>query len=266
MADGQAQSGNLILRSIDEQGVATLTLNRPDRLNAFNRAMIDEWAEALVACFDDDAVKVVVITGAGRAFCSGGDASDLQTRTHAGPGAGKEYMMRHVYRIARLLEQAEKPVIAAINGLARGGGMDMAMLCDLRIAAESVTLAESYINLGMISGGGGTYFLPRLVGTARALELLWTGDTITARVAEQIGLVSRVVPDEQLMPVVYELAHKIARQPAMAVRYYKRAVYQGLTQQLGSHLDMVSSHLAILRDTDDHRDRLAAQLARKKKS
>jgi enoyl-CoA hydratase/carnithine racemase len=157
-------------------------------------------------------------------------------------------------------------VIAAINGAARGAGLDMALMCDLRIMARSATLAETYINVGLIAGDGGTYYLPRLIGIPRALELFWTGRVVDADEAERIGLVSRVVADEALMPVTYELARAIAAQPFEAVRAYKRAVYQGMTMSLDAHLDMVSSHTSLLRDTPEHRERVEAFLQRRRKS
>jgi enoyl-CoA hydratase/carnithine racemase len=132
--------------------------------------------------------------------------------------------------------------------------------------AQSATLAETYINVGLIAGDGGTYYLPRLIGVARALELFWTGRVVDAAEAERIGLVTRVVADEQLLPVTYDLARTIAAQPFEAVRAYKRAVYQGMTMSLDAHLDMVSSHTSILRDTPEHRERVEAFLQRRRKS
>ena len=162
------------------------------------------------------------------------------------------------------MQQMDKPTIAAINGTARGAGLDMALMCDLRIMADSATLAESYINVGLIAGDGGTWYLPRLIGVPRALELFWTGRLVEAPEAERIGLVNRVVPLAKLMPAARELATQIAKQPFEAVRAYKRSVYQGMSMNLSTHLDMVSSHTSILRDTPDHRERVAAFLARKK--
>src|SRR5690606_8434536 len=132
----------------------------------------------------------------------------------------KNYLWKHVHRIVLTLERADKPVIAAINGLARGAGLDMALMCDLRIMAESATLAESYINMGLIAGDAGTYFLPRIVGTARALELFWTGRVLDAHEAERIGIANRVVADDRLVEAVTETARIIAAQPQEAVRMF----------------------------------------------
>jgi enoyl-CoA hydratase/carnithine racemase len=169
-----------------------------------------------------------------------------------------------VHRIALLMDRLDKPVIAAINGTARGAGLDMALMCDLRIMAESATLAQSYINMGLITGNGGTYYLPRLIGVDRALEIFWTGRTVLSVEAERIGMVTRVVADEALLPTTYELARAIASQPLEAVRAYKRATYQGRTMSLAAHLDMISSHQVYLRRSPDHRARVEAFLNRKK--
>lgn len=239
-------------------GVAVLTLNKPKKLNAFDGEMIGLWAHHLEEAAADPDVNVIVVTGAGRAFCAGGDISDLLSYRDKPSLAFKDYLYREVHKIARLHERIEKPIIAALNGTARGAGLDMALMCDLRIAARSAVFAESYINVGMIAGDGGTYYLPRLIGTARALEMFWTGSEVDAKEAERIGLVNRVVADEALMDVTMDLARKIASQPQAAVRCFKRAVYAGASMNLEAHLDMVSSHMAVLKDTHDHQSRLEA--------
>ena len=254
----------LILFNTDEHGIATITLNRPEKYNAFTKDMINRWAELLEQCEADPAVKVIVLTGAGKAFCSGGDIGAQKDRANNDALERKDFLWRHVHKIAFTMERMDKPTIAAINGAARGAGLDMALMCDLRVMASSATLAESYINVGLIAGDGGTYYLPRLIGTARALELFWTGRAIDAAEAERIGVVNSVVPPDRLMPETYALARAIAGQPFEAVRAYKRAVYQGMSMTLSAHLDMVSSHTSILRDTPDHRARVAAFLERKR--
>ncbi|MCL5742573.1 MAG: enoyl-CoA hydratase-related protein [Acidobacteria bacterium] len=243
-------------------GVGILTLNRPHKLNAFNVAMVDRWSTILEGAINDPDIRVIIVTGAGRAFCAGGDATDMLDGLDAPPSEFKDFLWHHVHAIPKALERLDKPVIAALNGTARGAGLDMALMCDLRIAAESAVFAESYINLGLIAGDGGTYYLPRLIGSARALELFWTGDEISAREAERIGLVNRVVPDDQVMKASMDLARKIAGQPQEAIRYYKRAVRHGTNTTLAAHLDMVSSHMAVLQHTPDHRDRVNAFLNR----
>ena len=141
----------------------------------------------------------------------------------------------------------------------------MALMCDLRIAAESAVFAESYINMGIIAGDGGTFFLPRLIGTARALELFWTGREVSAAEAVQLGFVNQVTADEELASATASLARQIASQPQEAIRCFKRAVYQGMNMALPAHLDMVSSHMAVLQGTAEHQDRIQAFLDRKKR-
>lgn len=247
-----------ILFTCDNSGVGTLMLNRPDRLNAFGPSMLKAWAQTLDDAQADPKVRVIVVTGAGRAFSSGGDVKSMAERSAMSAVARKAYGAEHLHPIPLALQRIDKPVIAAVNGLARGAGMDMALMCDIRIAAVSATFAESYINIGLIAGGGGTYFLPRLVGTAKALELFWTGRTLNATEAEAIGLINQAVPDDEFPRVVSELAAAIAAQPTDAVKTFKRAVRQSMTMDLESHLDMVSSHLAVLRDSPEHLERVKA--------
>jgi enoyl-CoA hydratase/carnithine racemase len=255
-----------ILFNKDSHGVATITLNRPDKYNAFTKEMIIRWGGLLDQCESDPEIKVIVLTGAGKAFCSGGDISAQKDRANNDSLERKDFLFRHVHKIAFTMERMDKPTIAAINGAARGAGLDMALMCDLRIMADTATVAESYINVGLIAGDGGTYYLPRIIGLPRALELFWTGRAVGAAEAERIGLVNNVAPLEKLMDVTYELARQIAVQPFEAIRAYKRSVYQGMSMTLGAHLDMVSSHTSILRDTPEHRAKVAAFLNRKRPS
>lgn len=254
-----------VLFELDENGVAVLTLNRPEKYNAFTLEMIKQWHRYLVQAGANPEVKTIVLTGAGRAFCAGGDANAMKKRAGNDALERKNFLWHHVHSIAREMQQLDKPVIAAINGVARGAGMDMALMCDIRIMAESATLAESYINMGLIAGDGGTWYLPRIVGLDRALELLWTGRVVDATEAEQIGLVTEVVPEGAALTAARELATRIAAQPMEAIRFCKRSLYQGMDMQLATHLDMLSSHLSVLRDTEDHRAKVSAFLNRRKK-
>lgn len=249
---------------VADDGVAVLELNRPERLNAFNRQMIGEWREALAQIADDQRARVVVLTGAGRAFCAGGDADEMTEMQGASNVERKEYLWRSIQKIPLAMERLEQPVIAAVNGTARGAGLDMALMCDIRICAASSTFAESYINMGVISGDGGTWFLPRVIGVSRALELLWTGRVVDAAEAERIGMVNRVVADADVRNEALKLARQIAAQPSQAVALLKRAVYQGLTGSLAGHLDMISSHMAVVFDTPEFNERLNAFHARRK--
>jgi 2-(1,2-epoxy-1,2-dihydrophenyl)acetyl-CoA isomerase len=241
-------------------GIATIRLNRPDRLNAFTPAMLDAWGDAIEACKRDASVRVVVLTGTGRGFCSGGDVRAMKDRHQRDESAfeRKTDMWERIHRIPKLLEDLDKPYIVAINGVAVGAGLDMALMGDIRFAAASARLGESYIKVGFVAGDGGTWFLPRIVGTAKALEMLWTGDIIDAAEAERIGLVNKVLPDDQLLPHTYEFARRLSAAPAMALRLMKRAVYQGLRMDLRASLDMISSHQGVISTTHDHREAVAA--------
>jgi len=246
------------LRFEIEGGIATITLNRPERMNAFTWEMIDAWAEALVECRSNDAVSAVIVTGAGKAFCSGGDIGEMRKRGEQTPLERKSELEAHVHKIPLALEALDKPVIAAINGAATGAGLDLALMTDLRLAAESARLGETYVKVGLVPGAGGAWFLPRLVGTAKALELFWTGDIIDAREAERIGLVNQVVPDAELLATTRALAEKIAAAPPLSVRLIKRAVREGLRSDLRTSLDLISSHYAVAATSADHREAVAA--------
>ncbi|HUN47241.1 MAG TPA: enoyl-CoA hydratase-related protein [Stellaceae bacterium] len=252
------------IRFAIEGAIATITLNRPERMNAFNWEMIDAWAEALEECRRNDAVAAVIVTGAGKAFCSGGDIADMKLRGSMTAIERKHDLQAHVHRIPAALARLDKPVIAAINGAATGAGMDLTLMTDLRIAAESARLGETYVKVGLVPGAGGAWLLPRLVGTAKALELFWTGDLIDAQEALRIGLVNRVVPDAGLMTATRALADRIAAAPPLSVRTIKRAVYQGLESDLPAHLDRISSDYALVTGSEDHREAVAAFLEKRK--
>jgi len=244
--------------------IATITLNRPDRMNAFTWEMVDAWAAALTEAQRDDAVHVIIVTGAGKAFCSGGDIQGMGERQERTPLQRKNELAGHVHRVPLALESVDKPVIAAINGAAAGAGLDLALQCDLRYAAESARLGETYVRVGLVPGAGGTWFLPRLVGTAKALELFWTGELISAAEAEHIGMVNKVLPDAELMSHVREVAEKIARGPQLSVRFIKRAVYQGARIDLRTSLDLISSHYAVVSSSADHKEAVRAYLEKRK--
>ncbi len=210
-----------------EDGIATITLNRPERLNALTAQTMRELGQALARVRDEDAARVAIITGAGRGFCAGGDRKETADRHAAGRGRGPRpriFGERPFAQAARLFISLEKPTIAAINGPAVGGGLDIALWCDMRIASERATFGEMYIDRGLIPDLGGLFLLPRLVGYAQAFELLLTGDIIDAQTAREIGLVNRVVPHDQLMDAARELARKIISKPPLGVAMTKRAL------------------------------------------
>ncbi len=256
-----------ILYEIDATtGVAILRLNRPARFNAFNLEMIGRWTRALEGVERDPTVRALVVTGEGKAFCAGGDADDLEGFLSMDGPARKAYLWENVHRIPLLLERIRCPVIAAINGAARGAGLDMALMCDLRVMDATAVVAESYITMGLVPGDGGAWFLPRLVGCSRALELLWTGDAIDAETALRIGLVNHVAPAGRSLDRALELARRIALQPPHAVSLIKRLVYDGsgVATSLRAHLDTVSSHMAVVEDSVEFRERVNAFKTRKR--
>jgi enoyl-CoA hydratase/carnithine racemase len=237
--------------------IATITLNRPDKLNAFTGPMIDAWARALAEAQADDQVHVVVVTGAGRAFCAGGDVARMG---EGQPTAleHKNMLWEHIHRVPKTLETMDKPVIAMVNGLAVGAGMGMCLMCDVRIASDEARFSTGYVRVGLVPGDGDTYFLPRLVGPAKALELLWTADFIDAAEALRLGIVNRVVPAADLREATWAFARQLAEGPQVPIRMIKRLVYQSLRLDLRTHLDLVSSHMAIVRQTADHAEGVAA--------
>jgi 2-(1,2-epoxy-1,2-dihydrophenyl)acetyl-CoA isomerase len=241
-----------------DEGVATITLNRPRVLNAFTPVMIDEWAQALEEARLDPAVRVVVVTGAGRGFCSGADVRSFREREHTdgNPVVDGRYWLQHsVHRVPLTLRTLDKPYIAAVNGPAAGAGMDMASMADIRFAAETATFTMSYVNVGIVPGDGGCYYLPRIIGVARTLDLIWTGRTMDAQESLRLGYVNQVVPPEQFMATVTTYARKLAKGPQVAIELAKRLVYEGLeTNNLFKELRSAEHAMLIARATEDARE------------
>jgi 2-(1,2-epoxy-1,2-dihydrophenyl)acetyl-CoA isomerase len=246
-------------------GIARITLNRPERMNAFTFEMIDAWTAALQHCRTDDAVKVVLLTGAGNAFCSGGDIVEMGERLQHTPEQRKNELFNRIERIPLALEDLDKPVIAAVNGVATGAGMDMALMCDIRYAAQSARFAETYVKVGLVPGAGGAHFLPRLVGVSKALELFLTGDFLDADEALRLGLVNKIFPDDALLEEVEKIARRMVRAPALTLRMTKRAIYQGMRNDLRTNLDLISSHYAIITASQEHKDLVNKFIAERSK-
>ncbi|MDD2857133.1 MAG: enoyl-CoA hydratase-related protein [Candidatus Nanopelagicales bacterium] len=238
-------------------GVAVLTLNRPERRNAFTMTLIHRWADLLEAANADDAVRAIVVTGAGGAFCAG---IDLDVLASLDPSAltRRDFLTDEVHRVARAVERSDKPIIAAVSGAAVGAGMDMALMCDMRIVGPSTSFAASYVRLGLVPGDGGCYYLPRLVGVAKALELLLTGDAVSGTEAAALGLANHVVADDEVLPFTVALAERIAAQPPISVKLIRRTVYQSQDIDLRTSLDLIASHMGVIMTTDDHQEALAA--------
>jgi enoyl-CoA hydratase/carnithine racemase len=237
--------------------IGLIRINRPAQLGAFTWPMLDRWAQALAGARDDEAIRAVVLTGTGRGFCTGVDL-DAMAAVEPTPLARKRVLTDRVHKVVRAVADLDKPLICAVNGLAVGAGMDMALMCDIRLAAESAWFCEGYISVGLVPGDGGAYFLPRIVGVARALELLWTGDTISAHEARGLGIVSHVCADDDLLDAALDLANRIAARSPIAVSMIKRAVYQSQTIDLRTSLDLISSHMGVLQSTSDYAEAMHA--------
>ncbi len=231
-----------------EDGVATITLNRPDVLNAMNNPMRRELVEAFTRLREDQEVKAILITGAGeRAFSAGADIREFLEPLV--PASFREARKRLDFR--REMDRCPQPIIAAIRGYALGGGLELALACDIRIAAEDAQLGLTEINLAIIPGGGGTQRLPRLVGRGKALEMILTGARVHASEALRIGLVERVVPVAELMPAAQAVARAIADKAPIALRYAKEAVVSGLELPLADGLRLENDLSTLLRTTED---------------
>lgn len=240
------------------QGVATITLNRPEKLNAFTDDMLEMWLAALEDCRTNPDVRVIVMTGTGRAFTTGGDVESFSATAALSAERIKHRLTEGIQRLPRKIAEIDKPVICALNGMATGGGLDIALACDIRFAAESARFAETYARMGLIPGAGGAYFLPRIVGWAKALEMFWTCDWVDAREAERIGLVSKVFPDAELMAGTYAFARRVADGAPLSVQLIKRVMRSGLDQDLSGALENVAANLPIVRTSEDHQEALSA--------
>lgn len=244
-----------------EEAVAILTVNRPKVLNALNTRTLDELRRAIVELKDDEAVRAVVLTGAGeKSFVAGADINELALQS---PGGGREHAIRGQH-VLDLIEQMGKPVIAAINGYALGGGCELAMACTIRIAADTAKLGQPEINLGIIPGYAGTQRLARIIGKGRALELLLTGDQLSAQEAHRLGLVNRVVPAAELMAEARKLAVTLASRAPVATRYILDAVHKGLEMPLAQAQIFEATLFGLVVSTDDMREGTAAFLEKRK--
>ena len=243
-----------------EGGVARLTLNRPDRLNAMTQAMYDGVRMVVEEVERNDDVKVLVLTGAGRGFCSGSDVVVRLSAQAAGqiPMKSHKEMVEPVGRVASIIRTLGKPSICAIGGVAAGAGLSLALLCDIRIASEQARFGAVWVRRGLIPDLGGTYLLPRTINLSKALELAFTGDLIDAKEAERIGLVTKVVPHDDLMKVTDELASKIAKGPSVAIELMKRGMYRAMDNDLDTQLDFESYAQNICRETEDFKEGVSA--------
>ncbi|MEP6690869.1 MAG: enoyl-CoA hydratase [Gemmatimonadaceae bacterium] len=218
-------------------GIGELTLNRPEKLNAFAGTMRREIADALEELERDPRVRVIILTGAGRGFCAGADVAYMAELVDAANVEAMTDLIEAGRRVVTTIRESTKPVIASVNGVAAGGGANLALACDLRIASDQAKLGQTFNRIGLHPDWGGTYFLPRLVGPAKALELMWLADVIDAQECLRLGLFNRVVPHEQLSSATREIAAMLAAKPALSLALNKRAVYESMEHSLGEMLD-----------------------------
>src|SRR5215467_7410676 len=235
-----------------KDGIATLTLNRPDRLNALGGTLRDDLFDAVTRSAADPEVRVMMVTGAGKGFCSGGD---VKAMGEAKAGQRERPLIEKIApgrdRTLLAMREAPQPIIAAVNGAAAGAGMNLALGCDIRIASTAARFTQAFVKRGLHPDWGGTYFLPRVVGTAKACEMIFTGDVIDAAEAERLGIVSRVVAPEELMPAAYELARRIAAGPPVAIRLAKRSIYANSELDLRAALQVETMAQNICFETED---------------
>jgi enoyl-CoA hydratase/carnithine racemase len=237
--------------------IATITFNRPESQNALAPAMLEETMAAVREAQADDAVRVLVLTGAGRAFCSGGNVKSM-AEVAGGPVPASREQVGQIQELQRLFRRFPKPFIAAVNGAAYGAGLDLACAADFRVAAETARFCEVYVRLGLAPGGGGAWLLPRIVGLTNALDLVLSGEPIDAAAALRIGLVSRVVPAAELTAATAEFARRFALSAPRGVEVAKRALYRGLEMSLDTALDFIRPQITALRQTADHQEGLRA--------
>ncbi|CAH2404607.1 crotonase/enoyl-CoA hydratase family protein [Mesorhizobium escarrei] len=256
-----------VLIETEDHGVVTIRLNDPATRNAISDLpMVDAILDAVLDADRSPDCRVIILTGVGTAFSSGGNIKTLRkggALQDELPAQTRLNYKRGIQRLPLAFESLEVPVIAAVNGPAIGAGCDLTLMCDVRIAAESAEFAESFVRLGIIPGDGGAWLLPRVVGFSMACEMALTGDNIDAAEAKRIGLVSRVVPDDQLMDTAREVARRIAVNPRHAVRMTKRILREAGCLSLGQALDLSAAYQALAHETGDHAEAIGAMIEKR---
>jgi 2-(1,2-epoxy-1,2-dihydrophenyl)acetyl-CoA isomerase len=251
-----------LLVSVDN-GVATLTLNRPERLNAFTAALHEALTAALDRAASDPEIRALLITGAGRGFCAGQDLSERKPLPGgARPDLGQG-LERYYNPLVRRLRDLEKPVVAAVNGVAAGAGAGLALACDIVIAARSASFIEAFSRIGLVPDAGNTWFLPRLAGSARAMAMALTGEAVPAERAAEWGLIWKAVPDDALMAEAHDLAARLARGPTRALGLTKRAINRSTTNDLDAQLDLERDLQREVGLGEDYREGVAAFLEKR---
>jgi len=238
-----------------KDNIATITMNRPQTLNSLQPVLIDELVNALISVQNDDSVKVAVLTGAGRAFCAGGDLTHIETIDN--PVLGRDYILKAA-KIVSTIVNMEKPVIAMVNGVAAGAGFNIALACDIIFCAKSARFGQSFAKIGLIPDCGGTYFLPRVVGLHKTKELMFTGDLIDADTALKLGIVNQVIDDAELKETTYEFAEKLANGAPIALALIKKALNQSFNLNLEGALELEASLQCNCLQTQDKKEGIKA--------
>lgn len=243
--------------------IATITLNAPDKMNALTMVMRKSLLSVVDEIAKDDQVRVVILTGAGRAFCAGGDITAMKARLEGTQTQTRYERLQRIGYWGDALVRLDKPVIGAINGAAVGAGFALALNCDIRIASETAKFGSLFIARALTPDSGMTYFLPRTVGLSKALELMYTGELLTAAEAKSLGIVSRVVAPDEVMKTAWELAARIAQQAPIALELTKRMVYRGILDDLANHLDWETYSQQLCFNTEDHKQSVLAFLEKR---
>ncbi|MEC9346579.1 MAG: enoyl-CoA hydratase [Pseudomonadota bacterium] len=245
---------HLLVKEAD--GIAVLTLNRPDRLNAMSGEMLDALNERVAAYATDRSIGCVVLTGAGRGFCAGGDVKSMAEGKEFADNSleGKTLRLRKSMEVSRLLREMPKPTIAMVRGPVAGAGMSLALACDMRIASDTLKFTTAFANVAYSGDFGGSYFLTQLVGTAKARELYFTADKLDAAQALALGIVNRVVPDADLEAQTMALATRMARGPVITLGYMKRNLNAAVSESLARCFDMEAMHHSRTGETEDHKE------------
>jgi len=249
------------LKSERDGAVLTLTMNQPETRNALTgNTAVEEFVQACAAITLDRSIRCVILTGEGPVFSSGGNVKDMQRffNQDLSPEVIREEYRNGIQRLPKALFNLDVPVIAAVNGPAIGAGLDLTCMCDIRIASDKATFAESFVKVGIVPGDGGAWLLPRVVGMSKASEMAFTGEALTAAEALACGLVSRVVQPENLLAEARKLADKIAANPAGVLRMTKRLLREGQRSSLESLLELSAGYQAIAHKTADHKEAVMA--------
>ena len=234
-----------------KESVAIITLNRPDKLNSVTMAQLEELIARLIACEQDDGIRAILLTGTGRGFCTGADLGGGGGRSDMTTPVGMK-LSAHLYgRICYTMANTEKPIIGAINGVAAGSGASLALSCDIIFAAKSARFIQIFVRRGMIPDGGGTYFVPRMVGLAKAKEMFFSGDPVSADEALALGMINRVVDDGKLMDEAFAYAAKLAQGPTRSIGMIKKLLNRSIDSDLSTQLDFEAAYQGLVTSTAD---------------